>query len=41
MYGKNKISYIPVNGHQVVLRELILAKEASDKTKIENRMSYS
>lgn len=30
VFDKSKTSYIPVNGHQVVLRELILAKEAGD-----------
>ena len=36
VFDKSKTSYIPVNGHQVVLRELILSKEASDKAKMEN-----
>ena len=36
VFDKSKISYIPTNGHQVVLRELISAEEASDKEKMEN-----
>lgn len=36
VFDKSKTSYIPVKGHQVVLRELILSKEASDKAKMEN-----
>ncbi len=36
VFDKNKTSYIPVKGHQVVLRELISSKEASDKAKLEN-----
>lgn len=35
VFDKNKTSYIPVNGHQVLLRELISAEEASEKEKLE------
>ena len=36
MFDKSKTSYIPVSGHQVVLRGLISAEEAKDKAKLEN-----
>lgn len=36
VFDKSKTSYIPVNGHQVVLRELISAEEAGKREKLEN-----
>ena len=36
VFDKSKTSYIPVNGHQVLLRELISAEEACEKEKMEN-----
>lgn len=35
VYDKDKVSYIPVNDHQVVLRELITVDEANEKKKME------
>ena len=35
VFNKSKTSYIPVNGHQVVLRQLITAEEAKNKAKLE------
>lgn len=35
VFDKSKTSYIPVNGHQVVLRQLITAEEAENKVKQE------
>lgn len=36
VFDKSKTSYIPVSGHQVVLRNLISVEEAEDKKKAEN-----
>lgn len=36
VFDKSKTSYIPVNEHQVVLRQVISAEEANDKAKLEN-----
>ena len=35
VYDKDKVSYIPVNDHQVILRELITVDEANEKKKME------
>ena len=35
VFDKSKTSYIPVNGHQVVLRKLITAEEAENKANLE------
>lgn len=35
VYDKDKVSYIPVNEHQVILRELISVEEAKEKMKVE------
>ena len=36
VFDKNKTSYIPVNGHQVVLRQLISVDEAENKVKLDS-----
>ena len=36
VFDKKKTSYIPVSGHQVVLRHLIAAEEAKEKMKLKN-----
>lgn len=36
VFDKNKTSYIPVNGHRVLLRQLIALEEAKAKDKQEN-----
>ena len=36
VFNKKRTSYIPVNGHQVMLRRLITADEANEKAFMEN-----
>lgn len=36
VFDKSKTSYIPVNGHQVVLRQLISVDEAENKVRLDN-----
>ena len=36
VFNKKKTSYIPVNGHQVMLRRLITVDEANAKATLEN-----
>lgn len=36
VFDKKKTSYIPVNGHQVLLRRLITVEEANEKAFMEN-----
>lgn len=36
VFDKNKTSYIPVNGHQVVLRQLISVDEAENKVRLDS-----
>lgn len=36
VYDKKKASYIPVNGHQVILRQLITIDEAKEKEKFKD-----
>lgn len=36
VFDKKKTSYIPVNGHQVLLRRLITVEEANEKAFMKN-----